>query len=90
MNPADAEAFRRAISHQQAQLGQHDQALQEITNSLRELSLSIASRLPVTPVPPVVPGNRLSLPPNAMGETMPFFSSAMLPGVRATAPDLPH
>ncbi|KAK0131581.1 hypothetical protein N1851_033757 [Merluccius polli] len=42
-----------AISHQQAQLGQHDQALQEITSSLRELSLTITSRLPVTPVPPV-------------------------------------
>ncbi|KAK0154208.1 Retrotransposon-like protein 1 [Merluccius polli] len=53
MDPADTEAFRRAISHQQAQLGQHDQALQEITSSLRELSLSIASRLPVTPAPAV-------------------------------------
>ena len=53
MDPADTEAIRRAISHQQAQLGQHDQALQEITSSLRKLSLTIASRLPVTPVPPV-------------------------------------
>ncbi|KAK0133566.1 Cyclin-dependent kinase-like 3 [Merluccius polli] len=34
MYPADTEAFHRAISHQQAQLGQHDQALQEITSSL--------------------------------------------------------
>ena len=53
MDPADTEAVHWVISHQQAQLGQHDQALQEITSSLRELSLTIASRLPVTLVPPV-------------------------------------
>ncbi|KAK0141858.1 Retrotransposon-like protein 1 [Merluccius polli] len=53
MDPADTEAFRRAISHQQAQLGQHDQALQEITNSLCELSLNITSWLPATPATPV-------------------------------------
>ena len=51
MDPADTEDVRWAISHQQAQLGQHDQALQEITSSLRELSLTITSRLPVTPEP---------------------------------------
>ena len=52
MDPADTEAVRRAISYLQAQLGQHDQALQEITSSLRELSLTITSRLHVTPEPP--------------------------------------
>ena len=62
MDPADTEAVRRAISHQQAQLGQHDQALQEITSSLRELSLTITSRLPVTPVPPVPDPNHSASP----------------------------
>ena len=52
MDPADTEAVRRAISYLQAQLGQHDQALQEITSSLRELFLTITSRLHVTPEPP--------------------------------------
>ena len=61
MDPADIEAVCRAISHQQAQLGQHDQALQEITSSLRELSLTITSRLPVTPEPPApVPSHSAS------------------------------
>ncbi|KAK0146962.1 Retrotransposon-like protein 1 [Merluccius polli] len=61
MDPADTEAVRRAISHQHAQLGQHDQALQEITSSLRELSLTITSRLPVTPEPPApVPSHSAS------------------------------
>ncbi|KAK0137910.1 Retrotransposon-derived protein PEG10 [Merluccius polli] len=61
MDPADTEAFRRVISHQQAQLGQHDQALQEITSSLRELSLTITSQPPVTPEQPApVPSHSAS------------------------------
>ena len=61
MDPADTEAVRRAISYLQTQLGQHDQALQEITSSLRELFLTITSRLHFTPEPPApVPSHSAS------------------------------
>ena len=61
MDPADKEAVRRAISYLQAQLGQHDQALQEITSSLCELFLTITSRFHVTPEPPApVPSHSAS------------------------------
>ena len=102
MDPADTEAVRRAISHQQAQLGQHDQALQEITSSLCELSLTITSWLPVTPVPPIpVPSHSASprepfipAPERYEGDLgqcqVPIVPTPMLPGVRATAPDPPH
>ena len=61
MDPADTEAVRRAISYLQAQLGQHDHALQEITSSLRELFLTVTSWLHVTPEPPApVPSHSAS------------------------------
>ena len=52
MDPADAEAFRGMIAHQGTLLGQHDQALQEITTALRELTLAVRSQPPVAPEPP--------------------------------------
>ena len=51
MDPADAEAVRGMISHQGTLLGQHNQALQEITAALRELTLAVSSQLPVAPEP---------------------------------------
>ena len=51
MDPADAEAVRGMISHQGTLLGQHDQALQEITTALRELTLAVSSQPPFAPEP---------------------------------------
>ena len=57
MDPADAEAFRQVVSRQGDLLTQHDRTLQEITSSLRDLTISIHSQRPVSPEPSFsVPG----------------------------------
>ena len=52
MDPADA--FRQMISRQGTLLGQHDQALQEVASTLRELTQAFHSR-PPAPTPPPDP-----------------------------------
>ncbi len=43
MNPADTETLHQAMAIQDTVIGQHDQALKEIMDSLRDLSANISS-----------------------------------------------
>lgn len=70
MDPADPDTLKKAISNQGVRLGQHQDMLQELQDSLRQLHVQVThltdqltSRLPPQPSGPVPSVNPVPIPP---------------------------